>query len=238
MSLINDALKRASQSQKERAAEPPPPSAPPLQPVVDSGPAGASPLLVPVLVLVVLGLAGLAFWKWWQNSQPATTTTAAISAASPSVAASAKPAPAESGSVSGAHRLNSPSEIQINTNPVVHPGAPPERAAVVAAPAPTPTPVATTAAAPTLAPVPPATTPASNAVANPTPVAVETPPAKPQFPELKLQGIFYRLRNPSVMINNQTLYKGDDIAGAKVIEIERQDVTVEFNGEKRVLAIH
>lgn len=57
------------------------------------------------------------------------------------------------------------------------------------------------------------------------------------FPELNLQGIFYRLKNPSVMINRRALYVGDEIAGAKVVEIQRRAVIMEKDGRRKTLSM-
>ena len=63
------------------------------------------------------------------------------------------------------------------------------------------------------------------------------PVAPGAFPELKLQAIFYRLRNPTVLINGKTLGKGEEIEGARVSDIERLSVAVEWNGEKKTLKL-
>lgn len=68
-----------------------------------------------------------------------------------------------------------------------------------------------------------------------------TPPSQSStgdsFPDLNLQGIFFRLKNPSVMINRRALYVGDDIAGVTVVEIQRRTVTVEKDGNRKVLSM-
>ena len=55
------------------------------------------------------------------------------------------------------------------------------------------------------------------------------------FPPLKLQAVFYRLRNPTVVINGKTLSKGEEVDGARVTDIERMSVVVDWNGEKKTL---
>ncbi len=62
-------------------------------------------------------------------------------------------------------------------------------------------------------------------------------PARPAFPALKLQGIYYRLSKPSVMINNKTLFVGETIGDTKVVTISPSSVTVEWNGQTRVLTM-
>jgi MSHA biogenesis protein MshK len=56
-------------------------------------------------------------------------------------------------------------------------------------------------------------------------------------PPLKLNAIFYRTRNPSVVINSKTLYIGDKVAQAKVLAIDRESVTLEKGGQTNVLTV-
>lgn len=72
------------------------------------------------------------------------------------------------------------------------------------------------------------------ATVNPVPAA--SPGPRP-FPELKLQGIYYRLTDPSVMINGKALMIGDLIEEARVIKIERKEVTLELDGQQKVLRL-
>jgi hypothetical protein len=67
-------------------------------------------------------------------------------------------------------------------------------------------------------------------------VPVAPTPKRP-FPELKLQGIFYRPNNSSALISGRNLYVGDDVEGSKVISIDRSSVKVESGGETRVLRL-
>ena len=84
----------------------------------------------------------------------------------------------------------------------------------------------------------PAVAPASSA-AKPGQEAVASSDTsgKPLFPLLKVQGIFYRGENSSVMINGKLLVKGEKIKGAEVIAIGSQSVTVQSGGELKVLTI-
>ena len=56
-------------------------------------------------------------------------------------------------------------------------------------------------------------------------------------PPFKLNAIFFRARNPSVVINSKTLYIGDKVAQAKVLKIERESVTLEKGGQTNVLTL-
>jgi hypothetical protein len=88
MSLINDALKRARESDKNRPSVPPPMR--PLQPV-EGASGGQLAWILPLIVAIVLALSGWFFWKWHQASHH-------VVVAKPAPALSAKatvaPAPA------------------------------------------------------------------------------------------------------------------------------------------------
>jgi MSHA biogenesis protein MshK len=87
-------------------------------------------------------------------------------------------------------------------------------------------------AAPTVAAAPAAPT---------APAAVPAPAvgadAGAGFPELRLQGIYYRLNRPSALINGETVEIGDHLGDAKVIKIERRSVTLERGGQRKVLML-
>ena len=56
-------------------------------------------------------------------------------------------------------------------------------------------------------------------------------------PPFKLNAIFFRAKNPSVVINSKTLYVGDKVAEAKVLKIDRGSVTLELGGQTNVLTL-
>lgn len=58
-----------------------------------------------------------------------------------------------------------------------------------------------------------------------------------EFPNLQLQGIFFRLKNPSVMINSRSLFVGDKIAGVRIADIQRRTVTIEKDGQQKTLSM-
>jgi hypothetical protein len=92
MSLINDALKRASQSDRNRPSQGASP-----RPMKAATVARGWPLswLLPVIVAVVLVLAGWFFWKCWETSHPAVAVKPAPASA-PAAAAKVALAPAPS----------------------------------------------------------------------------------------------------------------------------------------------
>jgi hypothetical protein len=60
-------------------------------------------------------------------------------------------------------------------------------------------------------------------------------PPRPTVPAFKLQGIFYRAANPSAVINTKTVFVGDQIANGRVKSIGRETVTLDCDGETKVL---
>jgi len=209
MSLINDALKRAAEAQKQNPSDSPP--AVRLQPVDYS--ARSSPFLRIVVLSLLLGFVAGSAWffsKWWHASNQ-TASTAALTnapvASVPQTAVEAHPSAGQPGSQS---------TVRVITNIVVRGGQ-------AAQPAPSATGRPNARAQ---VPPPPKGTPPETA-----------PPKPPSFPDLKLQSIIYRLSKPAVVINGEMLSVGDVIKGARVVNIERYNVTVEWQGEKRELSL-
>jgi hypothetical protein len=243
MSLINDALKRASQTQKERAANAPSVAdstggGAPMQPV-ETARTAKFPWFIPLIILVVLVAVGSFAWRSWKSR--GTPDEAGLASAQPTSTGAAPNEPAKP-------------RIQISTNIVTR--NPPASAVPAAAPA-TPTPSLTTTVAsakPPVQPTPTSSTASANIITAPSrtaPVATAPPatavssqtvpaedPVPAEFPSLQLQGIFFRLQNPSALINGRNLYVGDTISGARVSKIERLAVTVQFRGETHILKLH
>jgi hypothetical protein len=213
MSLINDALKRAAESQKQNPSDSPPKV--PLQPVDYA--ARPSPLFRLLAVLALLALVAVSVWafsKWWHTRQPMHASAVAEKAVE------VEGASIESRALEpGAPRP----DIKVSTNVVTRADS---ATASVAAAKPSVTAVTTTVGGPPGQP-PPVETNVVAAVTN-------TPPS---FPELKLQSIIYRLNKPAVVINGDMLHVGDVIKEARVTKIERYTVTVVWRGETNVLSL-
>lgn len=63
-------------------------------------------------------------------------------------------------------------------------------------------------------------------------------PVEPvKFPPLRLQSIFFRPSNPSVIINNKTLYVDDQIQGVLVADIQPASVTLVLSGQTNILTL-
>jgi hypothetical protein len=85
-----------------------------------------------------------------------------------------------------------------------------------------------------------ATVPAQGTAAPETPAAAVTPAVSAKNdlstpssrPELKLSGIVYDSERPYAIVNDRVLSKGDSIAGATLVEINRDSVRFSFGGEE------
>jgi hypothetical protein len=225
MSMINDALRRASDAAKSggvpvmpaspmampppppaSAAEfPPPPPLPPMSvdlpppPMLPTAPARKSsrlPLILGIVLMFCIGGAAAGYY----------------------VLKKIRDAKAELTRVT----KNMVTELQL-TNQVVRT---------------VPSPVVPTNPSPT-----PAPHPAPPVVSTPSPVpaaplTTAAPPAIPvKFPSLRLQSIFYRPTNPSVMINGKTLFISDEIQGVTIADIRPASVTLVLSGQTNVLTL-
>lgn len=82
-----------------------------------------------------------------------------------------------------------------------------------------------------------ATAPLPVAAATPVVAVPAAPVPPPKFPPLRLQSIFYRPSNPSVMINGRTLFLDDEIQGVTVADIHPSSVTLVLSGHTNVLTL-
>ena len=214
MSLINDALRRANQGKKDPSSAAS--GGGPMQPVpphAHSGKPSYGPMLM-VLIAVMLLAAG---WFFWKGSQPHSKATETVGTGSRPTS------PETTANRSAIDTKIAPSIIAPPVSPL-----PASKTPAVPASAkvePPPTEILSNVA---VSPVASEPTPSTNAVAVPTPPA---PPA------LKLQGIFYRLRNPTAMINGKTVGVGDFVSGARVLKIGRQEVVLERDGQTKTLTM-
>ncbi len=250
MSLINDALKRATEAQNETAQRPRAPKG------VEASPAPMTPtaacerpkwlpvLGVGLLIATLLGASGFFFANWWKQRQDwkpfaetpskdiPTANTAAKGTPPPDpkqtrIAAKEPPAP------------NLPTVPKpVVTAAILPPPKPPD---VVAPPpvVPPPSPLPIVAAVEkNPAPAPPHAIKPSPQVTPDTSKKVDPPvtqvPAV-EFPDLKLQGISRGKNKTFVTVNGKTLALGDHIQGVTLLKIDADSVTVEKSGAKREL---
>jgi hypothetical protein len=75
----------------------------------------------------------------------------------------------------------------------------------------------------------------AEAGALPPSASLRDEPPKAAVSTFKLQGIFYRAANPSAVINTKTVFVGDHVANGRVKSISRDTVTLDCDGETKVL---
>ena len=221
MSLINDALRRANKATTEQKTGSRDTVI--LKPIEYSQDRSLkSLLLVPLLLVGLFVVGGVIFWQF------------GIKDRAPDPAAASK-------------QSIPPSQTQKPAQQAItHVAKPPSAKASQAPTKPSPAaPAVTTASIPAARePAPIVMSPVVNSGPSTTPSAaanlaapqVDKPivkePAK--WPELELQAIFYRIKNPSVMINGQNLNIGDYIQGVRVHAIDRESATLELDGIRKV----
>lgn len=185
MSLINDALKKASE---HPAPATPAETKEPLRVATHQAPPRWPMFVVPPLVAIVFAAGTFLVMRGWQSGRP-------ISAR--------EPAAENAGTIDALienNKVRAAADAKVDTT--APNGAPAE---VVAGP---PTNTAATAAA-----------------------SVTT------FPNLKLQGVIWDPKRPSVVINGKSLFKGEKVERAEVTEITVDSVTLVWKGEERVLTL-
>lgn len=226
MSLINDALRRASQSDKDRPLQAAP--APGMEPAPVARRSRLTLILAAATVVVLLS-AGWFFWQWWSVRQQERAAASAPVMAPRVVAQPAVTRPAPVAAATAA--------------PVVRP-VPITPAAPVAQAAPAEPATPAAPAQPVSAPVAAATPVASAPPVDATPVAPQAPSGLPNVADynptpwpvdLKLGGIFYSKTAPRALINGNIYGPGDSIEGVKIKSIEPEKVIAEWNGRTREL---
>jgi hypothetical protein len=148
-----------------------------------------------------------------ESSTPVKTAASVPTSTVPPVAPviAATPLPTDSNTRTTTRKEIAPVAIPTATQAASPSPEPAVAAQPVQQPAPQPTPL-------------PDVTPAAQP--DPAPAALitsKTQPA-PTAQEIKLQGIFYRLKSPSALLDGHVVYKGDEHEGYRVIEIERHAV--------------
>jgi hypothetical protein len=209
MSLINDALRRARQTQQQS----PPATRQPLVPV-EPKPRGISRML-PLAVGVLFAAACFFFGLSLARRTPPPVAVAPLPPPKQSdKPVPVAPAPLPEPKVAPATKPASKPRLSVTTaNPVVVAPLPPKTVA---------------SAAPT-APAAPAA-PAKVAAPAATPPAVPKPPVTPPPPpppDPKLQGIFFGPTRPWAIVSGKTVYAGDRVGDFRVKEISKNTVTLE-----------
>ncbi len=219
MSLINDALKKASHTHQQQVAAKAPAAlqavgAPPMQ-TADPKAAPGTSLLIPIVMIMVLLVGGGVVVALIVTKKTGTTVVQAPKVEPKIATPTVSTEPAKSLSVATAQ-----------VSPQQAPAIP--QAVVVTQPPVAANPTASSPPAAEVSPV---------VAKPPVEVAVPVAPPAPTFPVIKLQGIFYKKANSTVMLNGKTVSEGGKIDGAVVSKIEPMSVTLEWNGETKVLEL-
>lgn len=72
---------------------------------------------------------------------------------------------------------------------------------------------------------------------EPPPVQEVVVPKPLTFPELKIQGMVYRPPNSAIIINGKSFFVGDAIEDAEIVAIESNTVTLELNGQRKIVML-
>jgi hypothetical protein len=219
MSLINDALKQARETQQ--AAAPAPGSNLQLRPIEPNQEQRSHRGLAIPAVLAVAALAVLYFA--WQSTQRQHA---------------AAPLQVRGNNAGLVQRAPAPQPMAVQPSPAAVESAP-AAAPAVAGSTPALEPMASPAVAVSApgaeagASTPMAEATGQGAASEVTPVEVPAPKPAPT----KLQAIIFSPKRPSVMINGKTLFIGDKLNGYRVSAIGRESVTLVEGGQTNVLTL-
>jgi hypothetical protein len=90
--------------------------------------------------------------------------------------------------------------------------------------------------APTLPAPEPIVATAPQVAATNAPPPTPAPQEKAQ-PEFRVNGIIYTVARPAAIVNGQTVYVGDWVSGATVVGIDRTQVTLQINGQRKACVL-
>lgn len=211
MSLINDALKRASQTAPGPTASQAEIPSQPLRPVeYRNAPPLWSVYLFPGLLVLFLAIGG---WLVFRNSSGSFRLSRAGAKARVMARAQEPVPPAKAEASSSAPAKAPVAEPALSTGVVNSK----ETARPAEQPRSEPFPAAIAQEKPA-APV----------------LAAALPPSAPVY---KLQGIFFRPARPLAMVNGRNVQAGDKVGNARVVSIQRDSVTLSVDGETKVLTL-
>ncbi|MBI3882457.1 MAG: hypothetical protein HY301_20655 [Verrucomicrobia bacterium] len=209
MSLINEALKQASQVQPVAPQHPAPRAMGVLHHArhEERRPAWIALVVLPFALTVVLLLAAFFLREWWMSGEH---RDASAEPAAPTAAAKTGTAPAFSTPTPSAAAVTAPTTSPESFVPKVEDAAPRDLQS----------------------------NDGEIADASGTLIVEPAAPVAKPAPTFKLQGITYSAASSSALINGAFVFVGDEVNGATVAKIERQSVTLQFDGELKVLKMH
>lgn len=217
MSLINDALRRAKQAQRQAA---PDAHFRPVDPGTPSGRQGFG-LLLPALLTAIALLGLLLFWELSRRGPSAADAQTLLTVAARTPASSSAPSdPVE------APTSVPEASAAVNTSALSKPTVESAQGAGTST---------ADSSLPDDAPVPARTNTAPTASARSEtnhPTLTE-----PAIPPLKLQGIVFNPGRPSALINGRVIFVGDRVREYRVFAIRRDDVLLVGAGRTNLLSL-
>jgi hypothetical protein len=63
------------------------------------------------------------------------------------------------------------------------------------------------------------------------------PEPEPWHAKLKLEGIMYHPKQPSVQVNGKSIFVGERVNGITLVAVEIDNATFEFDGQRKTLLI-
>ncbi|MCF7669850.1 MAG: hypothetical protein K9N48_08760 [Verrucomicrobia bacterium] len=236
MSLINDALKRLSQSKKSRDPADDSQQPPPLIPVDEHEKRNFFILFVVPFTLVILIATGA--WIFWpenagrQEQDGDQTKLASADNGKTNAPAVTNQTPA---TTDNSRTSPTPSAEKTNVQTPAQTNLIPKTTQQTNVPAKTNLQQSVTniASATTTNAQTPSTANAQTLTNASATNMFTTTPTQPSFPDLTLQGIFYDSTNSSALINGRTLKINDKIKGVRIDNIDAYSVTIELDGDKK-----
>lgn len=228
MSLINDALKRAKEAQPSPTRVPA--AAGPMEPAPEAPRRSLPWFFFPAVLAILTGASWFLIKGWDAHRQSLVNYGSPVTIRAREVAPPTPPAPTGE---------TAPETV---ATPAVAPAA-----AVVHSPDFIPAVNRDSSAPlssvnrnfaldeePSAAPAETAATPAISDTPAVPPVPV---PAAGPLPTFRLQGIFFRNTSPSAMVNGKSVFVGDFVSGAQIKAIDRERVTLEYEGQTKTLTL-
>jgi hypothetical protein len=74
-------------------------------------------------------------------------------------------------------------------------------------------------------------------VPPPAPLSTPEPPPVPPAPRLKIQGLFFSVEHPTILIDGQRYGAGDTVQGVDIVEISRRSIQVRYVNSNHVYSL-
>ncbi|MGV3772036.1 MAG: hypothetical protein ACO1QB_03980 [Verrucomicrobiales bacterium] len=258
MSLINDALKRATSLRKKEPAHD---GVIPMEPVESRQQKRSNVRSVTLLAALLLAF-GYAGWSWFGGGSP---TPAAAAGAPSTNKAAAKTGSANNAASLAAKRADNTNPTEkngsTNNNPLARASviaekirssneigaqeaeridAAPDRVATQVAEAQK---VSISKAAPAASSDQDKNIDSSQFLANPADTTAQVSKVagsafnQADFPAVQLQAIYYRSKNPAAVVNGKMFREGEEVNGVTIAQIARDEIRLEYHGQAKSIKL-